>query len=315
MELVSILPFFSIQLFGEGAGAGGGTGGGDAGGAPAAGQNTAAVAQPRSGVRSNPLAEVQYGKPESAPAAGEQASEVTPEDRTAKFEELIKGEYKDLYDARVQDTIQRRLKGNEATVQKFNALAPVLDLLADKYGVDANDVSALSKAIEDDETFYEDEALEKGLTVEQVKAIRKMERENAQLRAEMNAQRNHERANAQYAAWMQQAEQVKAIYPSFDLAAEIQNEQFRNLLQSNVPVQTAYEVIHKDEIIPAAMHFTAQKVTEKVANAVRAGQRRPAEGAMASTTAVQTKSDVSQLTRADREEIARRVARGEKIRF
>lgn len=315
MRKLTLSRLFDIQLFGEGAGgAGGGTGGGDAGGAPAAGQN-AAVAQPQQGVKGNPLASVQYGKQDSAPAAGEQTREVTPEDRAARFEELIKGEYKDLYDARVQDTIQKRLKGNEATVQRYNALAPVLDLLADKYGVDANDVEALSQAIEDDETFYEDEALEKGLTVEQVKSIRKMERENAQLRAEMNAQKNQERANAQYAAWMQQAEEVKAIYPSFDLASEIQNEQFRNLLVSNVPVQTAYEVVHKDEIIPAAMQFTAQKVTEKVANSVRAGQRRPAEGAMASTGAVVTKSDVSQLTRADREEIARLVARGEKIRF
>lgn len=311
MVKLILSPFFDIQLFAEGAG--GGTGGGDAGGTPAAGQNSAAVAQPQTqGVKGNPLAGVQYGKQEEAPAAAEQ---INTDDRTARFEELIKGEFKDLYDQRMQDTIQRRLKGNEATVQKYNALAPVLDLLAGKYGVDAENIEALSKAIEDDETFYEDEALEKGLTVEQVKAIRKMERENEQLRAEMSAQRNRQQANAQYAAWMQQAEQVKSIYPSFDLAAEIQNEQFRNLLTSHVPVQTAYEVIHKDEIIPAAMRFTAQKVTEKVANSVMAGQRRPTESAMASTNAVQRKSDVSQLTRADREEIDRRVARGEKIRF
>jgi hypothetical protein len=313
MKKQSLLPFFDIQLFGEGAGgAGGGTGGGDAGGAPA-GQNAAAPAQPHiQGVKGNPLANVQYGKPESAPAAGEQ---VNTDARTAEFEELIKGKFKDLYDARVQDTIQRRLKGNEATVQRYNALAPVLDLLAGKYGVKADDIDALSKAIEDDETFYEDEALEKGLTVEQVKSIRKMERENAQLKAEREAQKNREQADRTYAAWMQQAEQVKGIYPSFDLASELQDEQFRNLLRSNVPIQTAYEVIHKDEIIPAAMQFTAQRVTEKVANSVRAGQRRPSEGAMAGANAVSVKSDVSQLTRADREEIARRVARGEKIRF
>lgn len=313
MQTATLFPIFDIQLFGEGAGgAGGGTGGGDAGGAPAAGQDSAALAQPRQGVKGNPLANVQYGIQEDAPAAAEQ---ISTEQRTAKFEELIRGEYKDLYDQRVQDTIQRRLKGNEATVAKYNALSPVLDMLAEKYGVKADDVEALAKAIEDDETFYEDEALEKGLTVEQVKSIRKMERENAQLKAQMQAQRSQEQANETYASWMQQAEQVKAIYPQFDLAAEVENEQFRNLLLSNVPVQTAYEVIHKDEIIPAAMHFTAQKVTEKVANSVRAGQRRPAEGAMQGSGAVQTKADVSQLTRADREEIARRVARGEKIRF
>ena len=256
---------------------------------------------------------MQYGKQdEPAPAAAEQ---INTEDRTARFEELIKGEFKDLYDARVQETIQKRLKGNEATVQKYNALAPVLDLLAGKYGVKADDIEGLSKAIEEDETFYEDEALEKGLTVEQVKSIRKMERENAQLRAEMAQQRNRQMADAQYAEWMQQAEQVKGVYPSFDFQAELQNEQFRNLLRSNVPIQTAYEVIHKDEIIPAAMQFTAQKVSEKVANNIRAGMNRPTEGAMGNRSSVVVKSDVSQLTKADRDEIDRRVARGERVVF
>lgn len=305
--------FFDIQHFGEGSGAGGGTGGGNAGaGNGASGQTAAAPAQPQQGVKSNPLANVQYGKQDAPSAAGE----VNTDRRTAKFEELIKGEYKDLYDARVQETIRTRLKGNEATVQKYNSLAPVLDLLAGKYGVKADDIEALSKAIEDDETFYEDEALEKGISVEQVKAIRKMERENAQLKAEREQAKNQEQANALYASWMQQSEALKNIYPSFDLSTELQNEDFRNLIRnSNIPIQTAYEVIHKDEIIPAAMHFTAQKVTEKVANSVRAGQRRPSEGAMAGSGAVSIKSDVSQLTRADRDEIARRVARGEKIRF
>ena len=161
MRKLSLSPFFDIQLFGEGAGgAGGGTGGGDAGGVPAAGQNTAAPAQPQQGVKGNPLANVQYGKQDSAPAAAEQ---INTDERTARFETLIKGEFKDLYDARVQDTIRQRLKGNEQTVQKYNALVPVLGLLADKYGVKADDIEALSKAIEEDETFYEDEALEKGL--------------------------------------------------------------------------------------------------------------------------------------------------------
>ena len=316
MQKLELSRLFDIQLFGEGAGgAGGGTGaGGDAGGAPAAGQTEAAVAQPQTGGKGNPLAGVQYGKAEeNAPAAGEQ--QINTDDRTARFEALIKGEFKDLYDARVQNTIKERLKGNEATVQKYNSLAPVLDLLAGKYGVDVENIEALSKAIEEDESFYEDEALEKGLTVEQVKSIRKMERENAELKAQMRSQQRQEQAQQQYAAWMQESEKVKGIYPNFDLATEIANDQFRSLLMSNVPIQTAYEVVHKDEIIGGAMQFTAQKVTEKVANSVRAGQRRPAEGAMAGSPAVERKSDVSQLTRADREEIARRVARGEKIRF
>ena len=299
---------FNIQLFGEGAGAGGGTGAGAAGEGPAGAEG--AVAQP-SGVNRNPLADVQYGKQEAA----QDAAVPQIEDRNAQFEALIKGEYKDLYDQRMQDTIQKRLKGTSETVQKYQALTPVLQMLGEKYGVDANDVDALSKAIEDDESFYENEALERGLTVEQVKEIRKMQRENEALKAQMEQAEMTKRADALYASWLEQAEQTRQVYPSFDLQAELQNEQFRNLLQSNVPLQTAFEVIHKDEIIPAAMQYTAQKVTEKVANSIRAGQNRPQEGAMGNRSPVNVKSDVSQLTKADVEEINRRVARGERITF
>lgn len=302
MRKLTLAPFFNIQLFAEG------------GGAPAGGDGAAAAApaegpQP-TGVKGNPLADVQYGKQESAPDAGEKTSE---DDRNSRFEELIKGEYKDLYDSRVQDTIRQRLKGNEAIVQKYNALAPMLDLLAGKYGVEPDDVDALSKAIEDDETFYEEEALEKGMSVQQVKEYRKMMRENKALKEQMEAQKNQQQADATVAAWMRDADAVKQIYPNFDFRTELQNDQFRMLIQSNIPVQTAYEVVHKDELIPAAMQFTAKQVEAKVANNVRAGQKRPAEGAASSRSAVQVKSDPSKFTKADMDEIERRVARGERI--
>ena len=114
---------------------------------------------------------------------------------------------------------------------------------------------------------------------------------------------------------MQQADSLKAVYPTFDLNAEVENPQFRQLLRSGIDVRTAYEVIHKDEIIPAAMQFTAKTVEQKIANKIASGGSRPAENGMANQGAATVKSDVSKLTRADREEIIRRVQRGEKIRF
>ena len=48
-----------------------------------------------------------------------------------------------------------------------------------------NDAAALTKAIEEDDSFFEDEALERGIPVEQLKEIRKMERENADLKRQM----------------------------------------------------------------------------------------------------------------------------------
>lgn len=311
MEKTNLFPmYFDLQLFAEGAGGGdGGTGTTGATGVSA----TAAVSQNK-GAKSNPLADVQYGiqpTEEISPAA----EVVETEDRNAKFEALIKGEYKDLYDQRVQDTVQKRLKGSKETVEKYNALAPTLEALARKYGVDASDIEALNKAIEDDDSYYEQEALEKGITVEQLKELRKMERENAELKRQLEEQNREENAKKIYGQWMEQAENTKQVYPSFDLRNEMQNPKFVDLLRSNIDVRTAYEVIHKDDIIAGAMHFTAKKVEQNLTNKIIANGARPSENGNSSQGASLSKSDVSTLTKADRAEVMRRVARGEKISF
>ena len=297
-----------LQCFAEGGGDGGT-------GAEGATGVTGVAAAPQTKGAKNSLADVKYGvQPESAPAAEVQEVAATP-DRNAEFEKLIRGEYKDLYNQRVQDTIQKRLKGTQETVDKFNSMTPMLEMLSRKYGVDASDINGLSKAIEEDDAYYEEEAMEKGLSVQQLKEIRKMERENADLKRQMQEKATQENASKLYAAWMDQAQQAKAVYPSFNLEAEMQNPQFVGLLRANVDVRTAYEVLHKDEIIPAAMQFTAKTVESKLAKKVAANGARPAENGISSQSAARVKSDVSQLSRADRDEIIRRVQRGEKISF
>ena len=312
MDKTILIPMpLNLQLFAEGASGGdGGTGAEGTTGATA----TAAVSQTKGA--KNPLADVKYGiQPTEVTTPSPEVTENPTEDRNAKFEALIKGEYKDLYDQRMQDTVQKRLKSSKETVDKYNALSPTLEILAKKYGVDASDIEALNKAIEEDDTYFEEEALEKGITVEQLKEIRKMEKENAELKRQMEEQSRKENANKIYSQWMEQAENAKKVYPSFDLRAEMQNPKFVDLLRSNIDVRTAYEVIHKDEIIPAAMQFTAKAVEQKLTNKIIANGARPSENGNSSQGASVTKSDVSALTKADRAEIARRVARGEKISF
>jgi hypothetical protein len=312
MENTILFPMIlNLQLFGEGTGGGdGGTGAEGASGATA----TAAVSQKKGA--SNPLADVKYGiQPveEATPAA-----EVNPtptEDRNARFEALIKGEFKDLYDAKMQDTIQKRLKSSKETVDKYNALTPTLEMLAKKYGVDAADIEALNKAIEEDDSYYEEEALEKNISVQQLKEIKKMERENADLKRQMAEQERHENANKLYAKWMQESDATKAIYPSFNLQAEMQNPRFTDLLRNNVDVRTAYEVIHKDDIIHGAMQFAVNTAEQKLTNKIIANGARPVENGNSSQASTVVKSDVSQLSKADRAEIIRRVQRGEKISF
>lgn len=301
----------NLQLFAEGGGDGG-TGATGATGVSA----TAAVSQTK-GVKSNPLADVQYGiqpttAEETSPAA--EVVENPTEDRNSKYEAFIK-EHKDLDDVRIQNIVQKRLKGSKETVEKYEALVPTLELLAKKYGVDATDVKALNEAIEADESFYEEEALERGMSVELLKEFKKMEKELATHKKEKEEQARKEQADKQYQKWMSESESTKQVYPSFDLRAELQNEEFVNLLRSNVKVRTAYEVIHKDEIIAGAMQFTAKKVEQNLTNKIIAQGARPSENGNSSQGASVTKSDVSLLTKADRAEIARRVARGEKISF
>lgn len=316
-----IFRLLDLQLFADGTGAAGGdTGAGGATGAEA----TAAVSQTK-GVKSNPLADVVYGKTtatedgaQTADVQGSstnQAETVPAVDRNAEFEKLIKGEYKDLYDAKVQGIVKNRLKGSQEKNDKYDALVPTLEMLGKKYGVDPTDIQALTKAIEEDDSYYEEEALEKGVTVEHLKFSKKLEKENAELKRQMQEQEARENGAKLYARWMDEANAAKAVYPGFDLKAEMQNQQFVDLLRANVDVRTAYEVIHKDEIIPAAMQFTAQAVEKKLTNNIIAGGRRPAENGTSSQSAVRTKSDVSTLTKDDIAEISRRVARGERITF
>lgn len=306
-----------LQLFAEGSG--GAASGGTAGADGATGVSGVAAVPQTKGVKSNPLANVVYGKQDDAQTADVQttteANAVETPDRNAEFEKLIKGEYKDLYDQRVQDTIQKRLKGSKETVDKYNALTPTLELLAKKYGVDSADIEALNKAIEEDDAYYEEEALEKGITVEQLKEIKKVQRENTELKRQMEEKHAKEKQEEIYATWMEQADKAKMTYPSLDIRAEIKNPDFASLLKAGINVKTAYEVVHKDEIIPAAMQYTAKAVEQKLTNKIMANGARPAENGTSSQSATVVKSDVSQLSKADRAEIIRRVQRGEKIRF
>ena len=279
MSRFSLIPLDSIQLFAQDGAAGTG------------GQETAAFAQPQTG---DTRSSAPTGREEGTPDAGESRNAAA--DREARFESLIKGEYKDLYDRRVQDTIQKRLKGSAGIVQKYNALAPSLELLGQRYGVDASDPEALRRAIQA-ENAPASEGEEKSGASEQAESLRQ------------------ERAKRQLSDWLHQAEVTRSRYPSFDLQQEARDPRFRSLLRSGVPLQTAFEVLHQQEILPAAMAYSARRAEERMADSVIAGQLRPAEGAMGGQSPVLSKRDVKCLTRAERDEIDRRVARGEKIRF
>ena len=81
-----------------------------------------------------------------------------------------------------------------------------------------------------DSSYYEEEALNRGLSVEQLKSMKKLERDNESMRRALEDQQRRENAERVYAGWVKQAEDVKTIYPAFDLQEECRNDQFVSCL-------------------------------------------------------------------------------------
>ena len=311
-----------LQLLAEGA-AGDGDGSNAKSQSNVAGVTAPAAAEQTKGVKKNPLADIKYGKQEEGTAdagqdeesASEEAAEDEPIDRGAEFERLIKGEYKEQYDARVQEAIRRRLKGSKDAEEKLAKLGTAFELIGKKYGVDANDIDGIAKALEGDGTFYESDAIANGMDTDVYMRVRRAEMNESAIRRQLELRERQDHAQQMYSEWRQEAEKIKNIYPSLDFDTEIQDENFMSLLRSGIDVRTAYEVVHKDDIISGAMQFASKTVEKKLADKIASNKSRPTENGSGAAGAVNVKSDVSKLTRADRDEIARRVARGEKIVF
>ena len=301
----------NLCLFGEGAAAGA-SAGGEAGG-NATGSNTGFADQ-----KAQPE-KVVYGiqpevqEEEITTETDDTQKQSDPVDKGKAFEDMIKGEYKEQFDARVRQSLDRRFK-DHGELEKFKSDAEeILDLMYAKYGV--KDLKSLQKAVQEDDSYFEEAAEAEDLSVEQYKYKLKLEKENAQLKqAEQEAARVRQ-ANNMYAEWQRQSEALKNRYPNFSLEAEAKNPTFVKLLQSGIDVKTAFETVHHDDILSGAMMQTAEAVRKNVTDSIKARGLRPSENGINAQAGVIVKNDVSKLTPKDRAEIARRARMGETIKF
>ncbi len=209
--------------------------------------------------------------------------------REKAFEALIRGEYKDLYDARVSETVRRRLGAARESEAKLAALAPTAALLSDLLGTDPNDADAIGNRI---------------------KGLLDGEREAAQ-KKEWDEKQSEER----YQTWEREARELATRYEGFDIERELGNGQFRAMLQAGVGMQNAFFAVHAEELLPATLTHAVRAVREQVTRAVQNGSVRVSEEGLTPRASASAKSDVSRLSRAEREAIIRRVAKGERITF
>jgi len=335
MQKIIYLPFIDLHLFDGAAAAAPATG---SEGAPQDGNGTAPKAEVKGrsgGSRRSRSGEqtVVYGIQEDAPGAeatpsdagggtGQGASKSgvsttsdTLEAKRKAFEELIDGEYKDIYAEKFQTAFNRRHREAKEMEQAIAAQKPVLDMLMQRYGIADGDMGKLQTAIEQDDKIWEGAAEKAGVTVEQFRANQKLQMEVAQLRQANQRLMGEQQAQQQLARWDEEGKKVKELYPTFDFRAEAANRDFLGLLRSGVPVQKAYELMHMDEIKESAARAAAQTAGERMKANIQRRAARPIENGTSSQSAVIVKNDVHSLSREDRAEIARRAQRGEKIRF
>mgnify|MGYP006923204188 CR=1 FL=1 len=253
------------------------------------------------------------GTPKGAGKADVTTTSDTLEARKKAFNDLINGEYKDLYQENFQQVFDRRFKQVKGMEADLAAQKPILDKLMARYGVD--DVAQLDKALTEDTEYWERVAEEKGMTVEQYHAMQKLERENEELRAVRQRQIGQQQFQQQIDDWYKQADKVKELYPSFDFKTEAQNPEFLSLLRNGNSVEHAYKVLHFDELTQNAARVAAQTADAQAQARIKQKASRPSENGTSSQSAAIVRNDVSSLTRAERAEIARRVQRGEKIVF
>ena len=315
--LQSILKLFNLQIFGEGGGAGGAAGGEGGEGAPAAEAGKA----PGKGAKAD-LSQVQYGKQEAEAEAPAEADAQTPEPepekpaKRASFDELMKdAEYAREMQKRIDQAINRRFAKVKAAEEQNGRLQPALNLLATKYGVEAGDVDGLIEAINGDSDLIEQQAMDAGMEPDAYREYQRIKAENeAFKKAEAERQRQAQIESA-YKEWQQQAEQARLKYPGLDLAVESRNEQFTQLLGAGINVLTAYEVVHQDEIQRGLISRAAADAQKQTLAKIANKQGRPRENAAGKTQAATVKADPTKFSTRDFDEIMRRAARGEKIRF
>lgn len=138
-------------------------------------------------------------------------------------------------------------------------------------------------------------------------------------------------------ALLAEAEGVLAVYPQFDLTAELEHPVLGAILRGEArpTLRQLYEAVHWEEIAEARISSAVESrvgaaveaaVTEAVAEAVRACEerllghirargQRPSEVGLGGSGGIRMHPAVSRLTRKERAMLAQRAEYGETIKF
>lgn len=234
---------------------------------------------------------------ESAGEAGSENVKGTASDIKAKerlsFSELINGEYKSDFTDKVNDIVSKRFKELKKAEERLTQLNGAFSGVMAKRG--ANTLEELIEKLSEEKIYGNDkrnsqEELKKDLLLEN---YRKMT------------------VSRQYSDWIKEADEVKKMYPDFDILREIKNPVFKNGLKLGMDITSLYRALHFDEISKEIEDKASSQATLKAASY----RNRPSEIGSTEPRAVKSAFNVNALTDEDMEKIVKRIARGDKISF
>lgn len=288
-----------LQFFGEGASAGDGAGDGASSpsmdsleslGVPkdrveryrarkgAVSQNTATAVQPAAG------------------AVNEESADVSADD--AAWEEAKKNP---VINKRMRDTVNARLKDfakkNGDAKAQLDALAPVLEIVGRKAGVDVSDLSKLNveefvQKVSADPSYYEDLAAEMGTDIDTAREIDQRERETSRRERAVAQQQQEMQFRQHYDGLLQQAADLKAAGYNINIQAELEDPWFARVTSPSggLSVKQAYDAKYHDQMVQATKQASAMQARQAISNAVRAGKGMPTENGVVARATVPTQS-------------------------
>ncbi len=111
----------------------------------------------------------------------------------------------------------------------------------------------------------------------------------------------------------QQEGEIRKMYPEFDWRREMESDAFSRLVAAGVDGRTAYEVVHREELLRRAMTYASRRAGEQMARSIASGGRHIGENGGRSVSI--SHSDPKSLNSRELADIRQRVMKGEKIRF
>lgn len=117
----------------------------------------------------------------------------------------------------------------------------------------------------------------------------------------------------EYLSMLREADALRARYAGFSLPELLEDTRFLGMLRAGLSMEDAYLAMHGREVLRQAIAATHRWTETQLRAQWAEESRRPLEGAMTGGSTALSRANPAQMTRAQREAIARRVLKGERV--